>query len=475
MKEQILSLEPTDNLQSLRDKITRVQAGRLILLWPTLTEPINRRLDFVLLRRWAAMAGSELILVSADPEVHRLTAQTGIPCYLSLKETALYGLSPHDRDLSGGFTFRKTQTRPPAPLRINFSDRHSPAVRIGVFVSAILSLIVLFLLLIPSVKIHAVFPSRAIEVSKPLDSSLCASLSTHLEFSSRRETTGFIFVPIAYAKGIVLLANKSTRILNLPAGLRVSSKGSIFLETTEGVILLPGKSQSVAASAVKPGPSGNLAAGAIDRVEGPLALSLEATNPGPISGGAQAWRSAVLQADLDALRTSLTDQARQEATKGMQNLATAGRTLVEKSLQVQFDPLDAADFPINTPSDTVGLTLHAIATALECPTDIVRSRAQNALLSGLAPGETLYPSSVTVRLEENAQGAIDLHASGLAVKIPDLNAMALALRARTPGQAAAIMRSRFGARSVVGVDLWPMWIPVLPLFPYQIEIAAGTG
>ncbi|MGD0173548.1 MAG: baseplate J/gp47 family protein [Anaerolineales bacterium] len=475
MKEQILSLEPTDDLQSLRDKITRVQAGRLILLWPALTEPINRRLDFALLCRWAAMAGSELILVSADPEVHRLAAQTGIPCYLSLKETALYGLSSHDRDLSGGLSVRQTQARPPAPLRINFSDRHSPAVRMGVFDAAILSLMLLFLLLLPSAKIHAVFPSRAIEVSKPLDSSLCASLSTHLELSSRLETTGFIFVPIAYAKGIVFLTNKSARILNLPTGLRVSSKGSIFLETTEGVILLAGKSQSVAVRAVKPGPSGNLAAGAIDRVEGPLALSIEATNPEPISGGAQAWRSAVAQADLDALRTSLTDQARQEATTGMQNLATAGRTLVEKSMQVQFDPLDAADFPVNTPSDTVGLTLHATATAWECPTDIVRSRAQDALISGLTAGETLSPASVTVRLEENAQGAFDLHASGLAVKIPDPNAMALALRARTPGQAAAIMRSRFGARSVAGLDLWPVWIPVLPLFPYQIEIAAGIG
>jgi hypothetical protein len=210
-------------------------------------------------------------------------------------------------------------------------------------------------------------------------------------------------------------------------------------------------------------------------VEGPLALSLEATNPEPISGGAQAWRSAVAQADLDALRSSLSDQVRQEAATGMQNLATAGRTLVEKSLQVQFDPADAPDFIVNTPSDTVGLTLHATATAVECPTDIVRSRAQNALVSALAAGETLSPTSVTVRLEGNAQGGIDLHASGLAMKIPDLNVMALALRAHTPGQAAAIMRSQFGARAVAGVDLWPVWIPVLPLFPYQIEIASGTG
>jgi len=255
----------------------------------------------------------------------------------------------------------------------------------------------------------------------------------------------------------------------------VSSKSQVFYETTGGVILLPGKSQSAAVRAVEPGPSGNIAAGAVDRVEGPLVLSLEVTNPGPMSGGMQAWRKAVTQADLDALRTSLSDRIRQEAAAGMQNLATAGRTFVDKSLQVQFDPLSAADFPVDSPSDTVGLTLRAVATAWECSTDIVRSRAQSALLSGLAAGETLFPASVTFQLEKNAQGAIDLQASGLAVKIPDLNSMALALRANSPAQAAAVLQSRFGARTVTEMDLWPGWFPVLPLFPYQIEIAAGTG
>jgi hypothetical protein len=52
--------------------------------------------------------------------------------------------------------------------------------------------------------------------------------------------------------------------------------------------------------------------------------------------------------------------------------------------------------------------------------------------------------------------------------------MALALRLRTPDQAAEILRSRFGARRVAGADLSPAWIPLLPLFPYQIEIAAET-
>jgi hypothetical protein len=473
MKEQILSLEYTDDLQSLRDKITRGQAGRLVLLWPALTEPINRRLDFVLLRRWAATAGSDLILVSADSEVHRLAAQAGIPCYQNLKETALHGISNRGREMETGFSPRSPLRRPPAPIRSKYQVRLPPAFRIGLFSLAILSLSTLFLLLIPSAQIRAVFPSRTIEVFKPLDPSLCAEISIHLEFSSRRNTTGLISVPIAYAKGAVFLTNKSTRVLNLPAGIRVSSKSGVLLETIDGVIISPGRTQPAPVRAVKPGPSGNLVAGEVNHVEGPLALSLQATNPEPISGGAQAWRSAVTQADLDELRSALSEQVRQQAEVGMQNLTAAGRTLVEKSLQVQFDPGDAADHPIHSASDTVGLTLHAVATALGCPTGIVRSRAFSVLASGLAAGETLFPASVAFRLEKNERDAIELQASGLAIKIPDRNAMVLALRARTPAQAAAVLRSRFGARSVAGMDLSPAWIPLLPLFPYQIEITAG--
>jgi hypothetical protein len=474
MKEQILSLEPTDDLQSLRDKITRVQAERLVLLWPALAEPINNRLDFSLLRRWAATAGSELILVSADGEVRRLARQAGIPCYPSLKETALHGLSPRDQKKVGVLFSQRPPSRPPVPRKENFTDKLPPAVRACIFASAIFALAMLFLLLIPSAKIHVIFPSRAIEVSKPLDPDLCAPQSLALELSSRRVTTGWLSVPTAFAEGAVVLANTSTQAFNLPAGLTVSSKGSIFYETTAGIILLPGKSNSTDVRAVQPGPAGNVAAGAVDRVEGPLALSIQVTNPEPISGGAQAWRSAVTQSDIDTLRAALSAQLRAEAAAGMQNLATAGRTLVEKSLQVQFDPQDAAEYPVNAPADSVGLTLHAEAAAWVCPTGIVQTRAQSALASGLAAGEALSPASVVFHLEENAQGGIDLLASGLAVKLPDPNAMVFALRAHTPGEAGAILQSQFGARSVAGMERWPGWIPVLPLFPYQIEIDAGA-
>jgi hypothetical protein len=129
---------------------------------------------------------------------------------------------------------------------------------------------------------------------------------------------------------------------------------------------------------------------------------------------------------------------------------------------------------VNTPADTVGLTLHAVASALACPTEIIRSRAQSILASHLRAGEILSPANLAFHLEKNDQGAIGLHASGQAVKIPDPNSVTLALRGRTPVQAGAILQTQFGARKVAALDLSPAWLPVLPLFPYQIQITAVT-
>jgi hypothetical protein len=474
MKEQIFSLEHIDDLQSLRDKITRVQAGRLVLLWPALAESIHRRLDFALLQRWAAAAGSELVIVSVDLEVHRLARQTGIPCYSSLKEYALSGLSIRGSDAPKRFTAHPPHPRPFTQPRIQPWRELPPALRIGLFSTAILSLMVLFLLLIPSARLRLIFPTRRIETSEVMDSSLCSQLTLHLELADRRITTGFVFKPTTYAKGSINLTNKSTRTLNLPAGLRVSSKSGVSFETVTGVILTIGRSQSVAIQATEPGSSGNLAAGEVDQVEGPLALSLQAINPNPISGGAEARRNAVSKDDIDALRSSLSDRVQREAQTGMQNLAAAGRTIVEKSLQVQFDSQDDPDLGVNMPADTVGLTLHAAASALACPTNAVRSLAQTILTTHLRTDEILSPANLAFRLEANARGAIELHVSGQAVAIPDRNAITLALRARTPAQAVKILQTQFGVQKVAAVELAPAWIPVLPLFPYQIQIVVVT-
>jgi hypothetical protein len=473
MKEQILALESTDDLYTVRDKIARAQAGRLVLMWSALEQPLRRRLDLVLMKRWAAMAGSELAIVSTDEDVRRLARQAGIPCHPNLAASALAGLSTRHTHPEDDHPFRHAHPLPKMPPHPGRPRPIPPALRIGLFLAATLSIAAVFLLLIPSVRVYAKFPSRLVEAAGRLDPSLCSILNTRLTLSERIVTSGRMLVPTAFASGKVRLTNVTSRTLNLSAGLRVASDGGIAFEILDGFVLAPGTSMASPARAVEPGPFANLAAGKITRVLGPLALSLKAENPAPMSGGDEAWRNTIAKTDWEALHSSLSEKIRSQAKSSLQTLAGAGRMVVENSLHVEFDPLDEPDLPVNTPADTVGLTLHAAASLLACPADRVRLQAVDFLGSRLRTGETLSAEGLQIRLAENAEGGIDLRVSGTALEIPDRNAMMMALRMQSPAGAASILRGRFRAVDVTRIELNPAWLPLLPLFPYQIEITAA--
>ena len=475
MKEQILTLESTDDLHSLRDKIARTQAGRLVLMWPALEEPLSRRLDLELMERWAAAGGSELVIVSADPAVRRLARQAGVPSYPTLTASALAGLStrpPNPKDVP----LRRAGRRRPAVAPIKIRRRPPvPAVRIGAFAAAVFSIASVFLLLLPSARLRVVFPSRSLEASGAMDPLQCSTLSIRLSLSDRRTTSGRVLTPTSYARGEIRLTNVSSRLLNLPAGILVASADDILFETVGGAILAPGQSQLAPVRAVEPGPAANLGAGKVNRILGPLGLSIRADNPKSISGGAETWRNAVSAVDGDALRESLSERARREAQEGLLNLAGPGLLPVEDSLRVEFDPRDAPDLPVNSPADSVGLVLHASATMTACTTDAVLGLAEDMLIPLLDAGEILLPGSVVLRLAGGEDGATTLYASGSAAAVPDRNDMALALRAQSPSQAVSTLKEQFGAAEVPAMDLRPGWIPLLPLFPHQIEILAEAG
>jgi len=149
--------------------------------------------------------------------------------------------------------------------------------------------------------------------------------------------------------------------------------------------------------------------------------------------------------------------------------------MVAGSLRVETDPQDRPDLPVNAPADSVGLTLHARAAVRTCPADWIRNRAVDLLAARLLSGETLSLAGLDLALAETESGEVQLTASGLALQIPDANEMALSLRAQTPEQAAAVLREKFHALAVRAVERTPGWLPLLPLFPYQIEILAEAG
>jgi hypothetical protein len=259
-------------------------------------------------------------------------------------------------------------------------------------------------------------------------------LSIQIALSERRVTSGKSIVPITYAAGVVLLKNKTDHTLNLSAGLRLASGDGLIFETLQGVILHSGQSQSAAVRAAKPGRDGNLPSGALNRTEGPLQLSLDVTNTTAMSGGTSGWRSIVAASDLDSLRETLSQKTTAEAVTGLATLAGQTQMIAAGSLKLDFDPRDAPEFQAGTPADTVGLTVHTLASVLACPVDVLRSAAQSRFSEALAPGESLFADSLSLSLSADP---LTLTATARAARIPDPEEVIQAIKAQKPAQAVA--------------------------------------
>jgi hypothetical protein len=158
-------------------------------------------------------------------------------------------------------------------------------------IAALLALAVFFLpgaaiSLVPQIKVQEIsLPVKAGEdiTSVNLSGSLPARWTTILvEGRSTITSTGTIKVPVSPATGNVRFTNLTEGAVSVPIGTLISTLGTDpiwFTTVNEGKVPAGiGKTASIPIQAVQPGASGNLAAGKIRAISGPVGLKLSVTN-----------------------------------------------------------------------------------------------------------------------------------------------------------------------------------------------------
>ncbi|NIM92460.1 MAG: hypothetical protein GTO18_01930 [Anaerolineales bacterium] len=89
MKVQIVYLNPGDDIHSAQDLLGWVKAPRAILVWPDKGRVLTRKLDLVLLKRYADRRGIRIGFLTFDPEVRKDAQELGIPTFDSLDNLPL--------------------------------------------------------------------------------------------------------------------------------------------------------------------------------------------------------------------------------------------------------------------------------------------------------------------------------------------------------------------------------------------------
>jgi hypothetical protein len=290
-----------------------------------------------------------------------------------------------------------------------------------------------------------------------------------------RRTTGSATAPTGRARVELTITNGGAEDVSLPAGsvLLAGEDGPLF--ALDRHALLPARGTlGVTATALMPGPAGNVPPAAIDRWRDAAYSTVTVTNPAAATGGADGPVPAVAAEDIAAITAeaealassaSLLAQAFHEHSADAVLARTATAT-------VTFD--DPAGL-LGTEADTLLLRVTYTVTALAIRADAIDALARALLAppgtrSVFVPGSARAVDTGAVNGRDADGGElveIELRAAFTRDVLPgDVKDL---VKGRSQSGALASIEERYGIADAE-VDLAPGWAPWVPRFGFRIDV-----
>jgi len=499
VKIQIVYLDPEDDQASAREKIAWAKAPRIVMVWPARGRALTRRLDLRLLQRAADHKGAQLALICLDPDVRAHANHLGIPVFDSLESMPKAGWHPRRVPSRGLIRAPRRPLELAAPRPA--SKPLPPAARALLFALPWISLLSLALFWLPAARIVVHPHQRPVEstvvlalveaetdLEVPEDTLPAERVSVTVEGQTRIPTSGRALIPHEPAQGEVVFQNLTDEAITVPGGTTVRSLRTpeIFFITGRPAYLeaREGAESRVPIVASEPGPAGNLPAGSITAIDGPLGLKIAVTNPAPTSGGNQTLGYVVSIADQARARELLESQLLQQAAQLLSAKLASGERLLPASLAIRETLQKAYDRPLGEPADTLGLRMLVRVEAWSYREMDLLSALEASLRQELKPGEEIVPGNLSVAdvsepengTEEEAP-TLTISAKAWAYSPIDRQQARHLLRASPATQAAAILERVTHAQGDPDIAIWPPWWPLMPmhaeriviLYPWEVE------
>jgi len=273
----------------------------------------------------------------------------------------------------------------------------------------------------------------------------------------------------------------------LPQGTVVSTDSGITFATTKQVTVpratfFPATAgrADVGVQAVNSGPSGNVAAGTIDRTSTAVAIALArqpghpvVNNAAPTTGGAHTVIQVIQQSDYDAAVASLraTLKTQLDAAGLDPTNVPAGVTLIAASATVGTTTADqAASALVNKQKDTFTLTVSGNGTIDGVDQTQVEQVAAARLTASVPSGYQLFPSTVQTQVGpavvSGGQISFSASATGQIAATLDPAVLLTQVRGKTVGQARTIL----GALGTVTIETSPFYVSSIPDDPSRVTI-----
>jgi hypothetical protein len=382
MKTQMVQIEPFDSLESLVEKIDRADTARVLLIDHSDNDLARNQVKMTRLLRRCLESGKQIGLVSTDPRAIGLWSEKDLSVFadvITARDEVWRTISP--ATLTG---FNRENGKKAAPLQRLAKPaaprQLSPAGRVIVFSIAILAVVSMIVILLPSTDVTLYLPRREEEVDYRLLVSpeyTTVSISGQIpgqwmeeDFSIIRsvDTTGTGTFASGNAVGRVVFKNLTERSVTIPTGTSVSTSGNEpvnFITTAE--VRLDGRvgaAVEVDVIAKQSGPAANVAGGEIDQVDDALGVNVLVTNPEPTTGGAEEDKPIPTDADRQQLRQSALTELQKQVSDIVQSKIGMSQWIIPASFSLTDGSVENFYPAAGDPGDTLTLEMSGKARVL---------------------------------------------------------------------------------------------------------------
>jgi hypothetical protein len=505
-----VQLEPGDDTNSVRDRLSFLRGERVLLIWPEEGTILTRKLDLVLIQREAMRRAIRLALVTHDSQVIRNAAELNISTFETI------GASERGRWQRGRskvFTnrFQRPKHEPEAEelkevaTRIG-ADEDTPGRKRRRWLTRLLILALVVVLL--GAIAYVVVPTATITLT-PAQSVIMQTISlvadpqaagvdvengiihsttlrVQVEETGTLETTGTQDLGALAATGSVVFINQANSAVSIPAGTVVSTSSGtpIQFRTSQSADLAAGVGLQIEvpieAFQNASGDAGNVESGLINTVIGPLANSVTVRNLNPTSGGENRVVRVVSREDKERLADTVRQQLQSRAFIEMRPRLSETQSIVFETIHIAEERDDWTTYSadIGDVADTLTLTMQVIVEASAID-QLLGQQVVLARLSQQIPrGRVLRPENpVTYEIgpvqDIDPQGRITftMTGGGMVTAEVETDLLRERLAGRPLDEAFAYLSGELDLEQGTqpGILLTPDWIGRLPLLPTRIS------
>jgi hypothetical protein len=279
---------------------------------------------------------------------------------------------------------------------------------------------------------------------------------------------------------LVLLVNLTDAAVDVPAGtiFRTVGETDIRFRSTRSVKVFPGDESQVEVQveAVEAGSNGNVAAGSIQAVEGPVGLAVRATNPERLRGGTNTRGRAASQHDFARLYDTLVTSLAETAANELAAITADESEILTGTLILDSIVEDVRSSAPGEPADRISMRLKLEYSAWAVRQEDLRLIARAALDSGLTDDQIASEESLVVLWENQPQVIEDgparwkVEATRQVTSNRDWERIPGLVKGLDPEIAEEQLASWLGLATMPVVELRPSWWFWMPFLTSQIQV-----